>query len=140
MKKRTASALALLTLSVLASAVSPARAAAPFDGSKNLTCAVTETFECKPGVKCQRGTAAHVGLPDFLRIDFRKKRILSTDEDGKGEVTKIAGVSKVEGLLLLHGTDAYHAGRIGIGDTGRMSLTLSAHQVGFIVFGACTPM
>ncbi len=131
--------LAVALLSVLPFAASPALAATPFDGSKPLTCSVTETFECKAGVKCIRGTAPSIGLPDFLRIDFKKKRILSTFEDGKGEVTKVAGVSRVDGLLLLHGVDAYHGWSIVIGNTGKMSLTLSAHQVGFIVFGACTP-
>lgn len=125
---------------VVTFAGSPALAATPFDGSKPLTCAVTETFECRAGVKCKRGLAEHVGLPDFLKINFKKKQILSGQESGKDKVTKIAGVTRVEGLLLLHGTDAYHAWSIVIGDTGKMSLTLSAHQVGFVVMGACTPM
>lgn len=135
MNKLTATLLALFTL-----AAAPALAASPFDGSKPLLCGVGETFECQGGKKCKRGRAEDVGLPDFLKIDFKKKRILSIEESGKGEVTRISGVTHVESLLLLHGTDAYHGWSIAIGETGKMSLTLSAHQVGFIVFGACTPM
>jgi hypothetical protein len=119
---------------------SPADAASAFDGSQNLLCSVTETFECQAGKKCMRGHAEHIGLPDFLKIDFKKKQILSTEESGKGEVTKIAGTTRVESLLLVYGTDAYHSWSIVLHETGKMSLTLTAHQIGFVVFGTCTPM
>ena len=115
-------------------------AAAPFDGSQPILCAVAETFECQSGVECKRGRAESINLPEFLEIDFKKKRILSTEKSGKKDATTITAVSQADGMLLLHGTDAYHGWSIAIGDTGKMSLALSAHQVGFVVFGACTAM
>ncbi len=117
-----------------------AKAAAPFDGSQPILCAVAETFECQSGTECKRGGAADINLPDFLKIDFKKKQILTTEASGKKDVTTISAVAQADGMLLLHGTDAYHGWSIAIGDTGKMSLALSAHQVGFLVFGACTAM
>lgn len=133
-------AAALMLIASAALTSSQVHAASPFDGSKNLTCSVTETFECQAGKKCMRGHAEHIGLPDFLKIDFKKKQILSTEESGKGEVTEISGMKRVESLLLVYGTDAYHSWSVVLHETGKMSLTLTAHQVGFVVFGACTPM
>lgn len=112
----------------------------PFDGSQPILCAVAETFECQSGQECKRGHADDINIPVFLNIDFKKKRILSTEKSGKKDVTKITAVSQADSMLLLHGTDAYHGWSIAIGDTGKMSLALSAHQVGFVVFGACTIM
>jgi hypothetical protein len=112
--------------------------AAAFDGSQSMLCSVVETFECQSGDVCQQGRAEHINLPEFIRIDVAKKEILSTEEGGDQQATPIVGVSHADGMLLLHGADAYHGWSIAIGETGRMTLALSAHRVGFVVFGACT--
>jgi len=132
--------IAMLHVLLLASAVmlAPiAGAAAPFDGSQPMLCAVAETFECEPGGVCQRGSAGDINMPELLKIDVKKKQILAAEERGQ-EVTKIGAVERVEGLLILHGVDAYHGWSIVIGETGRMSLALSAHQVAMVMFGSCT--
>lgn len=127
------------TLLALAALLAPhAGAAAPFDGSKPIQCAVAETFECAAGTECQRGLAEHINAPEFLLIDVKKKQITGLGESPKQKPTPIGAVERVEGLLILHGVDAYHGWSLVIGGTGKMSLTVSAHRVGLVMFGACT--
>lgn len=114
-----------------------AGAAASFDGSKPLMCAVGQTVECTAGGECLSGLAGHINAPEFLRIDVKKKQISGMDDSGKQAPTPIGAVERVEGLLILHGVDAYHGWSLVIGETGKMSLALSAHQVALVVFGAC---
>ena len=55
-------------------AVSPAFAEDVFDGTKPLLCSSIEALDCDPGVTCERGIPEIMGAPQFLRIDFAKKR------------------------------------------------------------------
>jgi hypothetical protein len=54
--------------------VSPAFADDVFDGTKPLLCSSIEAIDCDPGVACERGIPEIMGAPQFLRIDFAKKR------------------------------------------------------------------
>jgi len=61
--------------------------------------------------------------------------------------THIERVERVDGKLILQGAeDGLEGVRDGLGwsmatseDTGRFVLTGSGDQVGFVIFGACTP-
>ncbi len=113
-------------------------AAADFDGSKPLLCATIETFECGSGIECQRGTAQSVNLPQFLVIDFKDKKISGTRESGEVLTTKIENMERSEGKLVLQGTENNKGWNMLINEaTGKMTITASDDQVGFVVFGAC---
>lgn len=130
--------IGLITLCII---VAPfAVMAGDFDGSKPLICAVIETFECGPGVECQRGTAEGIGIPQFLKISFNEKTISSTPGSGKVRTTKIKKVKSIDGKLILQGVQNGKAWSMVINEeTGKVTLTASDAQAGFVVFGACTP-
>jgi hypothetical protein len=112
-----------------------------FDGSKPLLCSVIETFECGPGGECQRGTAESIDIPQFLKISFNEKIISSTPESGQVRTTKIKAMERVDGKLILQGVQNGKAWSMIIKETtGKVSLSGSDDQVGFIVFGACTAL
>ena len=114
-------------------------AAADFDGSKPLLCATIETFECGSGIECRRGTAQSINLPQFLKIDFKEKKISGTWESGEVLTTKIENMERSDGKLVLQGTQNNKGWSMLInGATGKMTITASDDQVGFVVFGACT--
>ena len=117
-----------------------------FDGSKELICSVMDIVECQPGGKCQEVTAEEVGIPHFFKIDFKSKKISATRADGSKRSTDIENFEKVDSKVIIQGAeDGVKDVRDGVGwsaaiaeDSGKMVLTASGDDVGFVVFGACT--
>ncbi len=137
---RQLQALSLAVCLGLGMGPSPLLAAA-YDGSVPLLCAVIEVFDCQVAGDCQRGTADSVNLPQFLKIDVNAKT-LSTTEEGEGKrVTPIKNFERVEGHMILQGAEGGRAWSMVIAtETGKVSASVSDNQVGFVVFGACTPL
>jgi len=129
----------LMGLALLCIIVTPLSiAAADFDGSKPLLCATIETFECGSDIECQRGTAQSINLPQFLKIDFKEKKISGIRESGEVLTTEIENMERSDGKLVLQGTQNNKGWSMLINEaTGKMTITVSDDQVGFMVFGAC---
>lgn len=120
--------------------------AGDFDGSKELICSIMDVVECGPGGKCQQITAEEVGIPHFLRINFKDKQIGATQASGDKRSTDIEKFEKVDSKVIIQGAeDGIEGVRDGVGwslaiaeDSGKMVLTASGDEVGFVAFGACT--
>ena len=120
--------------------------AGDFDGSNQLICALMDLVECQPGGKCQQVAAEDVGIPHFLKINFKEKKISATHANGSKKSTDIENFEKIDGKIIIQGAeDGIEGVRDGVGwslaldeETGKMVLTASGDQVGFVVFGACT--
>ena len=134
-----------LTLMIICMFSLPAMAG-DFDGSKPLICAVMDLVECQPGGKCQQVTAEDVGIPHFLKINFKEKKISATHADGSKRSTTIENFEKIDGKVIIQGAeDGIEGVRDGLGwslaiaeETGKTVLTASGDEVGFVIFGACT--
>jgi len=114
--------------------------AGTFDGSQPLVCAVIETNECNEGIECERGLAGSINLPQFIRIDFKKKTISGTLPNGMVKTTEIKNMGTHVGSLILQGVQREMGWSIAIlTKTGKMVLTMTGEAVGFSVFGACIP-
>jgi hypothetical protein len=121
-------------------------AAGNFGGSKELICAVMNIVECQPGGKCLNVTTEEVGIPNFLRIDFKKKQLSATFADGSQKKSIVKNTEKIDGKVILQGAeDGIEGVRDGLGwslaideVTGKMVLTASGDAVAFVMFGACT--
>jgi hypothetical protein len=140
--------LKLMGLALLCVCILPLSAfAGAFDGSKPLYCSLADAIECVPGVECQEVMPESVNLPNFLKIDFKKKRITATKEGGVQRTSKIENRERIDGKLIMQGAEDGVAGvRDGLGwsiaiseSTGKMVLTGSGDQFGLVVFGACIP-
>ena len=120
--------------------------AGDFDGSKPLLCAVKKAFECTAADGCQERTVESVNIPQFLQIDVEQKKITAHDGRGKGRNTEIERIEHIDGKLMIQGAeDGVENVRDGLSwslsvseETGRMTLTASGDELGFVVFGACT--
>ena len=121
-------------------------AAGDFDGSKPLLCAVMDITECGQGGNCQKVMVEDVGIPHFFRINPKEKKISATPETEKKRSTTIKNMEHIDGKLILQGAEDGREGvRDGLGwslaiseESGKMVLTASGDEVGFVVFGACT--
>lgn len=142
MKNRISTALILLAASWGTSN------AASFDGSAPLLCASATVIECLPTKGCSLVAADAVGAPPFMRLDFAGNTLTATGSDGAVKSSAIERSETVDGKLMLQGAeDGVEGVRDGLGwtlaiaqETGKMSLTASGDDVGFVIFGACTAM
>ena len=120
--------------------------AGDFDGSKPMICAVMDIVECQPGGKCQQITAEEASIPNFFKINVKNKKISGVLADGSKRITQIEHIEKVDGKVIIQGAeDGVEGVRDGVGwsgaiaeDTGKMVVTASGDEVGFVMFGACT--
>ena len=120
--------------------------AGDFDGSKPMLCAVMDIVECGPDGNCQKVTAEDVSIPRFLKVNFKEKKITATQTSGSKKSTTIKNSEHIDGKLILQGAeDGIEGVRDGVGwslaiaeESGKMVLTASGDEVGFVVFGACT--
>ncbi len=116
-------------------------AAGDFDGSKKLLCAITEGIECGPDGECLEVMPEDINIPAFIKIDFKEKKISGTRENGELASTKIDKMVRMDGKLILQGAENGRGWSMVITEaTGKMVLTASGDQVGFIFFGNCMPI
>ena len=148
MKKVIINKLMLMSTALLCVVFIPLSVTAgEFDGSKPLYCALMDAVQCLPGGECQELEAEEVNLPNFIVIDFKKEKITIPAVRGNKRTSKIENKKQVDGKLIVQGAEDGEEGvkdglgwSIAINDTtGKMVLTGSGNDVGFVFFGACTP-
>lgn len=120
--------------------VPPVFAAAPYDGSVPLLCATLRIQECgNDSGECHQRRAEEVNIPQFVKIDVSQKTIAST-----GVESRQAAVQRIEntdGRLVMQGGQEGRGWSMVIAtDTGKMSASVVDDEVGFVIFGACTPL
>jgi hypothetical protein len=117
-----------------------AHAAATYDGSVPLICALIEVMDCEPGADCQRGAPESVNLPQFIKLNFTEKTLSTTEAAQKQQSTPIKNIEQFDSRMILQGVEGGRAWSLIIAkETGKMSAAVTDDQVGFVVFGACTP-
>jgi hypothetical protein len=132
--------LAALCLTLCLGLMPYAAMAGRYDGSVPLICAAIEAIECDVGVECQRGTAESIDFPQFVKIDFQEKTLSTLDEGDRRRTTPIKNLERMNGSLIMQGVEGSRAWNLLITQaTGKMSATVADDQVGFVIFGACTP-
>jgi hypothetical protein len=126
----------------------PLAAAEPGDPGP-LLCAVSGVSECDHGAECRRVSAAEVNAPEFLRVDVAGRMVRAIAASGADQrAAAIENVRNVDGRLILQGIEAAAEGArqdVGwtlaiAGGTGRMVLTASGHEAGFVLLGSCLPL
>ena len=101
-----------------------------------LTCALTKATECTPQEGCTEWTIQDMALPRFVRIDLASKTMTSLDKEVP-RTSKIASVERLEGFIVMHGTEQ-RGWTMAIGEkTGVLTLCAAGDSEGFVVFGSC---
>jgi hypothetical protein len=131
-----------LSLALLTAACFPLAgiaSAGDFDGSKTLLCAPGEAVDCLPRGSCEQRSPDELGIPRFITVDFKKKRLSGNSVDGD-EHTAIQNISSADGKQILQGAENGRGWSLVIDEeTGDMSAAIADQQAGFVLFGACTP-
>ena len=120
-------------------------AAADFDGSEPLVCSFGQALECDHGTDCRVVTHESIDAPDFVKLDFRKKELVSTtagEDSGPDEMT----VTDLETFLVVQGVQGSgHGNTLGWSisidqSNGRMVAAGAGENAAFVIYGACTPL
>jgi len=145
MKKIDIKIVRVMGIALLCIAIMPfSIMAGDFDGSKAIQCTLVDTIECLPGGECTKVTPAEVNLPDTIFIDYAKKSISVKKGDNK-RTSIIENMEKIDGKLIIQGAeDGVKDQRDGLGwtiavndSTGKLVVTGSGDDVGFVIFGSC---
>jgi hypothetical protein len=139
MNKQTIFTIAVF---LLATSLPLAATADDFDGSMPLTCASIYSAECNAADQaCITGAPWTINFPVFIEIDFDAKMASTTKLHEVPRKSPISSVNKLKnGHLSLQGIDADYAWSMLIAqETGSMTLSLSAEDTGYLIFGACHP-
>ena len=117
--------------------------AADFDGSEPLMCSFGQVIECVAGSECLAVTNETVDAPDFVKLDFRKKQLVSTTAGEDSPASDIV-VTDLITHLIVQGTQGSGQGNtLGYSlsidkATGQMAAAGAGENAGFVIFGACT--
>ncbi len=117
--------------------------AADFDGSKPLICSFGQVIECDAGSKCRVVSHDAVDAPEFVKLDFGKKQIVSTTA-GEDSPARDINVTDLTTHLIVQGTQGSGQGdALGYSmsidkATGQMAAAGAGENAGFVIFGACT--
>jgi hypothetical protein len=115
-----------------------AAVAGSYDGSKTLRCVPTDAVSCAGAGECERMTARELGLPQYVKLDFKKKTILGTLENGEERKTPIEHMKKGEYSTTIQGGEYERAWSFVIQhDTGKLSGAIVGYEGGIILLGAC---
>ena len=103
---------------------------------ESITCSLTRAFECTADQGCKAWSMEEMALPNFVRIDQKAKTITSLDK-AVAQTTNIAVIERLEGLIVMHGTEM-RGWSMALGEESRdVTLTAAGDGEGFIVFGKC---
>ena len=134
------SKLTVICLALGLGLVPYAHASATYDGSVPLICALIEVMDCEAGADCQRGAPESVNLPQFLKLNFTEKTLSTTEAAQRQQSTPIKSIEQFDSRMILQGVEGGRPWSLIIAkETGKMSATVADDQVGFVIFGACTP-
>jgi len=110
------------------------------DESGPWLCAPTQEIACEQTGKCETNASESLNLPSFIKIDLVTKRA-SGVEEGQEEVADIQRVERVDGRLILQGSQNGRGwSAVIVEDTGRMTLSVSGEDTVWLAFGVCTPL
>ena len=100
------------------------------------TCALTRAYDCFPDEGCKEWSIDDMALPSFVRIDLKDKTITSLDKAIE-QTSKIASIERLEGMIVMHGTEL-RGWSVALGeDSGKLTLSAAGEGEGFVVFGTC---
>jgi len=109
------------------------------EGSDRLLCAPSQISICVEDSDCYPVHASELGVPDFLIVDLKNKKLQTTKASERTRTTPFSTVVRAGGVIYLQGIEGGRAFSFVIEEaTGRVTVALSRDGVAVTVFGACT--
>lgn len=100
-------------------------------------CALAQAFECTPAEGCKAWSIEEMALPRFIQVDYAAKTIRSLDKDVQREVNTFSDVTKLEGIIVVHGVEKRGWSMTLNEQSGALALSATGDAESFVVFGNC---
>ncbi len=108
-------------------------------GSDRLLCATGQITICVEDAACYPAHASELGVPDFLIIDLKNKKMQTTKASEQTRTTPFSTLMRAGGVIYLQGIEGGRAFSFVIDEgTGRLTVAVSRDGVAVSVFGTCT--
>jgi len=108
-------------------------------GVDRLLCATGQVTICVEDAECYGAHASELGLPDFVIVDLKNKKLQTTKASEESRSTAFTTVTRAGGAIYLQGIDSGRAFSFVIDEaTGRVTVAVSRDGASVTVFGACT--
>ena len=138
----------IFNLVIFAAGVFGATAAvADFDGSEPLLCSFAQVRECDIGSECRVVTNESVDAPDFVKLDFGRKQLVSTTagEDSAAADFRVVDLTTYLVVQGVQGGGSEASDTLGWSlsinqATGQMVAAGAGEDAGFVIYGACAPI
>ena len=113
-------------------------AAKDISKAQKLICAPAIAHQCSAREKCSSGSPGSVDIPQFFRIDLKKRIVIGEAAGNQKRTSKISNVDNGERVLILQGTQLGRGWSAVINkSTGNMVVTASADNTAITLFGSC---
>jgi len=113
---------------------------------KTLICAISSYYECTLESGCQKSSADEINAPRFFKIHLDEKTVTPMGQlSAKPHKSKIVSMTYLDGMVVLQGVEDGDIKKPdGVGwtasinvESGKIALTASGLDVGFVGMGAC---
>ena len=109
-------------------------------GADSILCSSAQATLCSADGSCDSGPPWNWNIPEFIEIDFKRKKLGTTEASGENRTTPIKNIERAEGTIFLQGIEQGRAFSFVIDEkTGMLSVAVARDGVTVSVFGACTP-
>ncbi len=126
---------------VLSLLVPQTTVAEPVSGADAMICSPVEATVCSIELGCEIGVPSLWGIPEFVEIDLKAKKMSTTAASGANRETPITSVDRSDGWIFLQGVEMGRAFSFVISEeTGTLTVAVARKEVTVSVFGACTPL
>jgi len=112
-------------------------------GADRFICSAGSVSACCDDGQCASGTAAELGVPQFIEFDLVQKRISTTKASRLNRATNLDSIKRANGTIMLQGLDVDRAYSFVIDEkSGEISTTVAIQDAGcnVLAFGWCTPL
>ena len=109
------------------------------EGADRLLCAPEQIMICVEQADCYPAHASELGVPDFVIVDLKNKKMQTTKSSQQTRTTAFSNMSRTDGKIFLQGVENGRAFSFVINEiTGSLTVALSRDGVAVAVFGSCT--
>ena len=108
-------------------------------GADRLLCAPGQITICVEDADCYHAHASELGVPDFLILDLKNKKMQTTKASEQTRTTPFSTVTRAGGAIYLQGIEGGRAFSLVINEaTGQLTAAVSRDGVAVTAFGVCT--
>lgn len=138
--KKPTNMLPKLFVSVVMFAYSGAILGDDITGEEKFICASANVIVCLADGSCTSALPWEIGVPQFIKIDTKKRSLSTTEASGENRATVVDAVKRIDGRIYLQGVDRGRAYSFVIDEeSGLLTAAVAHDDLTVTVFGSCTP-